>query len=94
MKIEEEFISGFCRTCNMGQTVCCEYTIQDNEKTLSFMDCAHERCVNTGACEIYRQIMLLTPMPCPSFAETGIPSTNSGIFATGFSTWSIRCFFF
>lgn len=35
MKIEEEFISGFCRTCNMGQTVCCEYTIQDNEKTLS-----------------------------------------------------------
>ena len=55
LKIEEEFISGFCRTCNMGQTVCCEYTIQDNEKTLSFMDCAHERCVNTGACEIYRQ---------------------------------------
>ena len=55
LKREEEFISGFCRTCNMGQTVCCEYTIQDNEKTLSFMDCAHERCVNTGACEIYRQ---------------------------------------
>ena len=26
MEIEEEFISGFCRTCNGGQTVCCEYT--------------------------------------------------------------------
>ena len=33
--------------------------IQDNEKTLSFMDCAHERCVNTGACEIYRQAKAL-----------------------------------
>lgn len=21
----EEFISGFCRTCNGSQTVCCEY---------------------------------------------------------------------
>lgn len=59
LKTEEEFISGFCRTCNMGQTVCCEYTIQDKEKTLSFMDCGHERCVNTGACEIYRQAKAL-----------------------------------
>ena len=28
MEIEEEFISGFCRTCNGGQTVCCEYTME------------------------------------------------------------------
>ena len=40
MEIEEEFISGFCRTMNGGET---------------FMDCAHERCVNTGACEIFKQ---------------------------------------
>lgn len=56
MEIEEEFISGFCRTMNNGETVCCEYTIQDDgNRELTFMDCAHERCVNTGSCEIFRQ---------------------------------------
>lgn len=56
MEIEEEFISGFCRTMNSGETVCCEYTPQaDGSRKLTFMDCAHERCVNTGACEIFRQ---------------------------------------
>ena len=53
MEIEEEFISGFCRTCNGGQTVCCEYTIEGDKRTLTFMDCAHDRCVNHAACEIY-----------------------------------------
>ena len=28
MEIEEEFIAGFCRTMNNGETVCCEYTVQ------------------------------------------------------------------
>lgn len=56
MEIEEEFISGFCRTMNSGETVCCEYTRrEDGSRALTFMDCAHERCVNTGACEIFRQ---------------------------------------
>ena len=56
MEIEEEFISGFCRTMNGGETVCCEYTRQeDSSRKLTFMDCAHERCVNTGACEIFKQ---------------------------------------
>ena len=56
MEIEEEFISGFCRTMNGGETVCCEYTRQeDGSRKLTFMDCAHERCVNTGACEIFKQ---------------------------------------
>ena len=54
MEIEEEFISGFCRTCNGGQTVCCEYTIEGDKRTLTFMDCAHDRCVNYAACEIYK----------------------------------------
>ena len=50
MEIEEEFISGFCRTMNGGETVCCEYTQrEDGSRELTFMDCAHERCVNTGA---------------------------------------------
>ena len=53
MEIEEEFISGFCRTMNGGETVCCEYTQrEDGSRELTFMDCAHERCVNTGVCEI------------------------------------------
>ena len=44
MEIEEEFISGFCRTMNGGETVCCEYTRQeDGSRKLTFMDCAHER---------------------------------------------------
>ena len=47
MEIEEEFISGFCRTCNGGQTVCCEYTMEGDKRTLTFMDCAHDRCVNS-----------------------------------------------
>lgn len=55
MEIEEEFISGFCRTCNGGQTVCCEYTVEGDKRTLTFMDCAHDRCVNHAACEIYKQ---------------------------------------
>ena len=56
MEIREEFISGFCRTCNGGQTVCCEYEINEaGEWKLTFMDCAHERCVNTASCEIFRE---------------------------------------
>ena len=56
MEIREEFISGFCRTCNGGQTVCCEYEINEaGEWKLTFMDCAHDRCVNHAACEIYKQ---------------------------------------
>ena len=43
MEIEEEFISGFCRTMNGGKTVCCEYTRQEDSS------------VNTGACEIFKQ---------------------------------------
>ena len=43
MEIEEEFISGFCRTMNSGETVCCEYTRrEDGSRELTFMDCAHE----------------------------------------------------
>ena len=55
MEIEEEFISGFCRTCNGGITVCCEYAVEGDKRTLTFMDCAHDRCVNHAACEIYKQ---------------------------------------
>lgn len=55
METEEEFISGFCRTCNGTQTVCCEYESLDGKKILTFMDCAHERCENHASCEIYKE---------------------------------------
>ncbi len=51
----EEFISGFCRTCNGSQTVCCEYEEKDGGRTLTFMDCAYKRCVNQSACEIFKE---------------------------------------
>lgn len=55
MEIQEEFISGFCRTCNGSQTVCCEYSQKDGHRVLEFMDCAHESCIHHGACEIFKE---------------------------------------
>lgn len=55
MEIQEEFISGFCRTCNGTQTVCCEYEEREGKKNLTFMDCAHDSCIHHGACEIYKE---------------------------------------
>lgn len=54
-EMKEEFISGFCRTCNGTQTVCCEYVCEDGKWWLEHMDCAHERCMHHGACEIYKE---------------------------------------
>ena len=53
--MKEEFISGFCRTCNGTQTVCCEYISDEGVWYLEHMDCAHERCIHQGACEIYKE---------------------------------------
>ncbi|MGN8631193.1 hypothetical protein ACTNEW_06325 [Blautia sp. HCP3S3_G3] len=55
MEIQEEFISGFCRTCNGTQTVYCEYEEKDGYKILQFMDCAHDQCLHHAACEIYKE---------------------------------------
>lgn len=54
-EIIEEFISGFCRTCNGMQTVTCEYIKDGERQTLDTMNCSHEVCVHHGACEIYKQ---------------------------------------
>ena len=59
MEIQEEFISGFCRTLNGTNTVCCEYTEESGERGLTFMDCAHEDCMHHGACEIYKEAQRL-----------------------------------
>ena len=51
----EEFISGFCRTCNGSQTVGCEYEEKDGKRILIFMDCAYKRCVNQDVSEIFKE---------------------------------------
>lgn len=56
-EIIEEFLSGFCRTINGTQSVCCEYSEENGEKILEFMDCAHAVCVHMGACEIYKEAL-------------------------------------
>ena len=55
MEIEEEFISGFCRTCNRGQTDWSENTMQAHKKTHKIKDSSHDTSVNYAACEIYKQ---------------------------------------
>ncbi len=55
MEIQEEFISGFCRTCNGTQTVCCEYEERAEGRVLTFMDCAYQRCDHHSSCEIYKE---------------------------------------
>lgn len=44
---------------NGSNTVCCEYEITDGKKKLTLMDCAYKRCVNSGACEIYKEACAL-----------------------------------
>lgn len=51
----EEFLSGYCRTANGINSVCCEYTEEEGRKALRSMDCAHEKCLHTAACEIYKE---------------------------------------
>lgn len=54
---ETEYIfSGFCRTFNQGQTVTCEFEERDNMIELSEVDCAYERCIHKGSCEVAKQI--------------------------------------
>ncbi len=56
MEIMEEFISGFCRDCNQGRTVTCEYEEKDGKKELLSVDCMYETCVHTSSCLVARQI--------------------------------------
>ena len=54
---ETEYIfSGFCRTFNQGQTVTCEFEERDNKIELREVDCAYERCIHKGSCEVAKQI--------------------------------------
>lgn len=55
-EIKEYIISGFCRTCNQGQTVTCE-VIEENGKTeLESVDCGFLKCIHTSSCQIAQQI--------------------------------------
>lgn len=52
----EEFINGFCRTTNESRTVCCEYERQpDGEWTLTDYECNVDKCLNSAACQIYKE---------------------------------------
>lgn len=55
-EIQEEIFSGFCRTCNQGQTVTCEFILEEGAYVLESVDCAFERCIHTASCEIAKQI--------------------------------------
>jgi hypothetical protein len=55
-EIMEEFISGFCRTFNQGQTVTCEFVNRGDGIELLEADCAYDKCIHKGSCEVARQI--------------------------------------
>lgn len=55
--MEQEYIfSGFCRTFNQGQTVTCEFTEREGKMELFEADCAYERCIHKGSCQIAKEI--------------------------------------
>ena len=57
METEEVFISGYCRTANRTNTVCCEYEAVEGKRTLVFMDCVFDRCEHHAACLIYKEAL-------------------------------------
>lgn len=55
-RIEEAFISGFCRSSNETRTVACEYERQpDGSLKLTAFDCNYEACPNHAACLIWKE---------------------------------------
>ena len=56
MEEREIFCNGFCRAQNQGRTVTCVYVKQEKGWTLDEVDCAFEKCLHRGACDIARQI--------------------------------------
>ena len=60
MEIEEEYISGFCRTFNQGRTVTCEYEVRDGKNILVGVDCLYEKCEHKASCLVAQRIRELT----------------------------------
>ena len=56
MEIIEEDISGFCRMCNQGRTVTCEYEEENGQRKFLQADCMYEKCDHKGSCLIAKQI--------------------------------------
>lgn len=52
----EYIFSGFCRTFNQSQTVTCEFEEKEGKVELSEVDCAYDRCIHRGSCQIAKQI--------------------------------------
>lgn len=55
--MEQEYIfSGFCRTFNQAQTVTCEFTEGENGLEIFEVDCAYDKCIHKGSCQVAKQI--------------------------------------
>lgn len=54
-EVREVYFSGFCRTCNGVQSVCCEYIQGEGSWQLDTMYCQEKSCQHQVSCEIYRQ---------------------------------------
>ncbi|MBS6194931.1 MAG: hypothetical protein KH828_05055 [Clostridiales bacterium] len=55
-EIIEEIYSGFCRTCNQGRTVTCEFEEKQGKMVLQEVDCMYEKCLHRSSCQIAKQI--------------------------------------
>ena len=60
MEIYEEYLSGFCRTCNQGRTVLCEYKEENGKRELVSVDCLYEKCEHKASCLVADAIRKLT----------------------------------
>lgn len=55
-EVREEIYSGFCISCNRGQTVTCEFEEKVGRWELTEIDCGYEKCVHNGSCQIGKQV--------------------------------------
>ena len=53
--MEEKMISGYCRTQNRANTVCCEYEKKEGRWELVFGDCVFQKCIHFEDCQIMKE---------------------------------------
>ncbi|HIR28724.1 MAG TPA: ubiquinone biosynthesis protein UbiE [Candidatus Choladousia intestinigallinarum] len=57
-RIEEEFVSGFCKKQNQTRTVLCELEVDaEGNRRLSEADCAYGKCEHSKTCGLMGQIV-------------------------------------
>lgn len=55
MEIQEKMISGYCRSQNRSNTVCCEYEVKEDGWKLAFADCGFRKCIHFADCVIMQE---------------------------------------